>query len=61
MGPGGLPSAFDPEIALWDGARLRIRPVLPDDARRLVTLYGRSSAHTAYQRFFAVMKRLPPG
>ena len=54
------PSELDREVTLKDGARLRIRPVLPEDEARLVTLYGRLSPETAYQRFFGVMKRLPP-
>ena len=62
--PGGLPAEypreFEREITLKDGARVRIRPILPDDETRLVTLYGRLSRDTAYQRFFTVMKRLPP-
>jgi RimJ/RimL family protein N-acetyltransferase len=62
--PGGLraeyPREFEQEITLKDGARVRIRPVLPEDETRLVTLYGRLSRHTAYQRFFTVMKRLSP-
>ncbi len=62
--PGGLPAEypreFEQEITLKDGARVRIRPVLPEDETRLVTLYGRLSPHVAYQRFFTVMNRLPP-
>ncbi len=62
--PGGLPAEypreFEREVTLKDGARVRIRPVLPEDETRLVTLYGRLSRHTAYQRFFTIMKRLPP-
>ncbi len=54
------PSEFDREVALKQGTRLRIRPVLPEDEDRLVTLYGRLSPETAYQRFFGLMKRLPP-
>ena len=54
------PSEFDREVTLKDGARIRIRPVLPEDEARLATLYGRLSRDTAYQRFFGVMKRLPP-
>lgn len=53
-------SEFDRGVSLKDGARIRIRPVLPEDEPRLVTLYGRLSPDTAYQRFFAVMKQLPP-
>jgi len=58
--PAGYPADFEREIALWDGTRLRLRPIRPDDAPRLVEHYGRLSAHSAYQRFFTVMKRLPP-
>jgi len=61
--PGGLPREypreFEQEITLEDGTRVRIRPVLPEDETRLVTLYGRLSRHTTYQRFFTIMKRLP--
>jgi RimJ/RimL family protein N-acetyltransferase len=37
-----------------------VRPIRPDDAPRLIQLYDRLSLHTAYQRFFTLMKRLPP-
>jgi len=61
--PGGLPREypreFEQEITLEDGTRVRIRPVLPEDEPRLVTLYGRLSPDTAHQRFFTIMKRLP--
>jgi len=46
-------------VVLKDGASARIRPIRPDDEPRLVELYDRLSRHTAYQRFFAVMQRLP--
>lgn len=62
--PGGLPAdyprEFEREVTLEDGTRIRIRPVLPEDEPRLVTLYDRLSGHTAYQRFFTVLQRLPP-
>jgi RimJ/RimL family protein N-acetyltransferase len=45
---------------LRDGARLRMRPIRPEDQDRLIAFYDRLSRHTAYQRFFTVMKRLPP-
>ncbi|MBI2117155.1 MAG: GNAT family N-acetyltransferase [candidate division NC10 bacterium] len=54
------PREFEREVTLKDGARVRIRPVLPEDEPRLVTLYGRLSRDTKYQRFFTVRKRLPP-
>jgi RimJ/RimL family protein N-acetyltransferase len=52
---GTTPS--DPARVLENGLRLRL--IRPDDEPRLVTLYGRLSRHTAYQRFFAAMQRLP--
>ena len=37
-----------------------LRPIRPEDAPALTQLYGRLSPESAYQRFFAVMRRLPP-
>lgn len=54
------PAELEREITLPDGARLRLRPIRPEDEGRLSAFYDRLSRHTAYQRFFAVMKRLPP-
>jgi RimJ/RimL family protein N-acetyltransferase len=54
------PAELEREIILRDGARLRLRPIRPEDQDRLITFYDRLSRHTAYQRFFTVMKRLPP-
>jgi len=58
--PMTYPREFEREVILKDGARVRIRPVLPEDAPRLVTLYSRLSRDTKYQRFFTVRNRLPP-
>jgi len=48
------------DARLRDGSVVHIRPIRPDDAPRLQELYDRLSRDTAYQRFFTVMKRLPP-
>lgn len=37
-----------------------LRPIRPGDAPALTRLYDRLSPESAYQRFFAVMRRLPP-
>lgn len=58
--PAPYPSELERAIVLRDGTRLMIRPIRPDDEPRLVNLYDRLSQHTAYQRFFSIMKRLPP-
>ena len=55
-----IPREFDRQVVLKDGAHVWLRAIRPDDEPRLVDLYGRLSQHTAYQRFFTVMKRLPP-
>ena len=54
------PKELERDITLRDGARLRLRPIRPEDQDRLIAFYDRLSQHTAYQRFFTVMKRLPP-
>lgn len=51
---------FDHPVTLRDGTRVRMRPIRADDAPRLVALYDRLSQDTRYQRFFSVMRRLPP-
>ncbi len=51
--------AFDRTVTL-PGGPVRLRPIRPDDAPRLVELYDRLSRQSAYQRFFTVMQRLPP-
>ena len=56
----GYPAELEREACLRDGTRVRIRPIRAEDAPRLTALYDRLSAHTAYQRFFTVMRRLPP-
>ncbi|HSE93600.1 MAG TPA: GNAT family protein [Methylomirabilota bacterium] len=57
---GPYPKELERDVLLKDGERLRIRPIRSDDAQRLIELYDRFSRHTAYQRFFTVMRRLPP-
>ena len=54
------PKELECEITLRDGSRLRLRPIRAADQDRLIAFHDRLSRQTAYQRFFAVMKRLPP-
>src|SRR5262244_1641806 len=58
--PEGYPSELERKISLRDGSVVSIRPILPDDAPRLQEFHGRLSGDTAYQRFFAIVKRLTP-
>jgi RimJ/RimL family protein N-acetyltransferase len=54
------PADLEHDATLKNGARVRVRPIRADDAPGLVSMYDRLSRHTAYQRFFTVMRRLPP-
>lgn len=54
------PHDLERETTLGDGTCVRLRPIRAEDAPRLIAFYARLSQHTAYQRFFNVMKRLPP-
>lgn len=60
MGESDYPRELERDVTLKDGTELRLRPIRPEDAPRLIDFYSRLSRHTAYQRFFTVMKRLPP-
>ena len=60
MSHDDYPRELEGDVTLKDGAAIHIRPIRPDDAPRLIEFYDRLSRHTAYQRFFSIMKRLPP-
>ncbi len=54
------PKELERGVTLRDGSYVWIRPIRPEDEPRLTEFYDRLSRHTAYQRFFTVMRRLPP-
>ena len=54
------PAELERDVALADGARVHVRPIRADDHTRLVRAYDRLSERSAYQRFFAAKRRLPP-
>ncbi len=54
------PHELERVVTLKDGSQVRVRPIRPEDRDRLIDLYDRLSRHTAYQRFFTIMRRLPP-
>jgi GNAT superfamily N-acetyltransferase len=58
--PDDYPIELERKLTLRDGSVVHMRPILPDDATRLQEFHGRLSRDTAYQRFFAIVKRLPP-
>lgn len=47
-------------VRLKDGGRVGLRSILPNDEAALTAFYDRLSPESAYQRFFALMARLPP-
>jgi RimJ/RimL family protein N-acetyltransferase len=54
------PVELERDLVLRDGSVVRMRPIRPDDASRLQELHSRLSVNSAYQRFFAIVRRLPP-
>jgi RimJ/RimL family protein N-acetyltransferase len=58
--PALYPTELVRDVALRNGTRLHVRPIRADDEERLSAFYDRLSRHTAYQRFFSTMRRLPP-
>ncbi len=60
MSHDAYPRELERDVTLKDGTKLHLRPIRPEDAPRLIDLYEHLSRHSAYQRFFSIMKRLPP-
>ena len=58
--PPAYPRELERDLTLGDGTPGADPSHPPEDAPRLVTAYDRLSAHSAYQRFFSVRRRLPP-
>ena len=58
-GPVGRSRPMKP-VTLTDGTQVALRPIRSEDESALTALYERLSPQTAYQRFFTVMRRLPP-
>jgi GNAT superfamily N-acetyltransferase len=59
LGIQGFPGDVERVVVLRNGASLRVRPIRPDDAPRLMALCHRLSPRTVYQRFFSP-RRLRP-
>jgi L-amino acid N-acyltransferase YncA len=54
------PDELSHTVTATDGTRVSVRAIRPADAERLMAFHARLGEHTIYQRFFTVMKRLPP-
>jgi L-amino acid N-acyltransferase YncA len=59
-GSGVFPPHLDETVTLRDGTRVRVRPIVPTDAGRLVAAYDKLGADSRYQRFFSARQVLPP-
>ena len=58
-GPVGRARPMKP-VMLTDGTPVTLRHIRPEDESALTALYERLSPESSYQRFFTVMRRLPP-
>jgi acyl-CoA synthetase (NDP forming)/RimJ/RimL family protein N-acetyltransferase len=53
-----VPVEWECDVVLADGGTAHLRPVRPDDADALVSLFGRLSSETILLRFFSVKRAL---
>ena len=58
--PTRYPEELSHTVTATDGTRVFVRAIRPEDAERLMAFHDRLGEHTIYQRFFTVMKHLPP-
>ena len=47
------PRHWEADVVLSDGGTVHMRPIIPDDADRIVALHGRLSERTRYFRYFS--------
>ncbi|MGZ4665745.1 MAG: GNAT family N-acetyltransferase, partial [Frankiaceae bacterium] len=52
------PAHWEADVVASDGGTVRLRPITPDDAARLVAMHSRLSDRTIYFRFFASYRTL---
>ncbi|WP_407561671.1 GNAT family N-acetyltransferase [Streptomyces sp. 184] len=52
------PTHWEADVVLRDGGTAQVRPIVPDDADRLVAFFDRVSDESKYLRFFAPHPRL---
>ncbi len=56
--PTPYPIRWEANVVLVDGGTVFVRPIIPEDADRLVALHNRLSAETIHYRFFSPRPRL---
>src|SRR4030095_16234464 len=52
------PAHYESDILLQEGSTIHLRPIKPDDARRLMELHSRLSPRSIYFRFFRPLPQL---
>jgi hypothetical protein len=50
--PPAYPPEWDADVVLSDGGTVRIRPIRPDDAGRIVAFHSLQSPDSIYFRYF---------
>ncbi|HUC05397.1 MAG TPA: GNAT family N-acetyltransferase [Acidimicrobiales bacterium] len=50
--PEGYRAELERDVVTYDGLVYRLRPIVPEDAERLVAFHRRLSSHSVYLRFF---------
>jgi acyl-CoA synthetase (NDP forming)/GNAT superfamily N-acetyltransferase len=51
--PYDYPRHWEADVVLSDGGTVHLRPIIPDDAPKILALHGRLSERTRYFRYFA--------
>jgi acyl-CoA synthetase (NDP forming)/GNAT superfamily N-acetyltransferase len=51
--PYDYPRHWEADVVLSDGGTVHLRPIIPDDAQKILALHGRLSERTRYFRYFA--------
>jgi acyl-CoA synthetase (NDP forming)/GNAT superfamily N-acetyltransferase len=56
--PYDYPGHWEADLVLTDGGTVHLRPIIPDDAPRIVALHGKLSERTRYFRYFSAYPRI---
>lgn len=58
LGTGAYPASWEADVVVRDGHTVRIRPIVPGDADRLLRFHRRQSPESIYFRYFSPRPRL---
>lgn len=57
--PSVYPRRWEADVVLSDGGTVHLRPIVPEDADRIVSFHSRLSDRTRYFRYFGPYPRIP--